>query len=179
MLKFPDEKIIRGCPPKFLLFDSCLLQNMCGKMGREIGDLLALIQTESTPRISDYSIYELLRGANRENNIKITGILNKFQRYRITAEVLVVASLLDTLYREEKMEGGDYGDKILAATSVLTQAPIVTQNGQHFPRPFFDEMNINFCKKTIFEYGNKRKHTIIHFLEPDYKAIKQKIKLRK
>ena len=183
MLNLPAKKIIRRYPPTLLLYDSCILQNLCGKMRSGIEPFLTEIQSQTSPRISDYTVYELLRGANKKTEQEMRGVLNKITRFGVSTKVLVLSSLLYTLYQEERVDSGiSDGDKILAATSILTQAPIMTQNGRHFPRPFFDEMEINFCRKTIIEYGSKQRQrdtSIVYFLEPDYSVINEKITKRK
>ena len=172
-------------PCGLFIFDSCVIQDLgSSEIKQEITPIIKQILKDGFKlSISQYSIYELLRHATRKVEDERRKALNSFKRYHISEEVLVIAALLHTLYRNEGFNGGiSEGDEIIAATAISINASLLTRNPRDFPAPFFDNMNEGYFKKTTIEYNkqkNRPKTTYLHFLKPDYEAIQIKIAERK
>lgn len=172
-------------PSRLFIFDSCVIQDLgSSEIKQEITPIIKQILKDGfKTSISQYSIYELLRHATRKVENERREALNSFKRYHISEEVLVIAALLYTLYKNEDLDGGiDDGDKIIAATAISINATLLTRNPRHFPAPLFDDMNEGYFKKTTIDYDKQKKRpktTYLHFLKPDYEAIQRKMTERK
>ncbi len=162
-----------------VLLDTCIIQYLGSDEIKEeiVCELKDLIKKGKDLSVSYYTVFELLRGANKDKEKKRRETLEGFYKYSISPKVIVWAAMLDTLYRNDGVENGiDEGDKIIAATSISLSIPIITTNGQHFPRPFFDGY------KKIIEYSkNSRRSRVIavYFLSPDLDFLQKKVKDRK
>jgi predicted nucleic acid-binding protein len=164
---------------KDFLLDTCILQDLSStKIGSQIvNQLTLLIQAGVILAISDYATYELLRGAFVKTEAEGEKVLNAFKRYSVSTEVLRAAARLDTLYKNDGIHSGiSDGDEILAATSIIINAPVITRNGRDFPMPFFKEY-----RREIIIYdqiGRREKTTVLYFLEPDYQVITRRFQER-
>jgi predicted nucleic acid-binding protein len=128
--------------------------------------------------ISDISIYELLKGANANKEQEMRNILNLFQRYYLTENVLIASAQLETLYRADKIfpkQIGD-GDILIGATAILTGSLIITANFRDYPLPFFKEVE-RFSLSYTYG-GNHSKNLMIGLLSPDLGFINQKFSER-
>lgn len=67
-----------------ILLDTCVIQYSLSKepkLREATGAFIAeLIQSENRLFVSDYSYYELLKGANKENKAKAEEMLNHFEQ---------------------------------------------------------------------------------------------------
>lgn len=159
-----------------ILLDTCVIQYLGSDIiKKEVDDILKrLIANNNRLTVSYYTVYELLRGADYQTDQKRREILKNFRIYQITPKVLIWASLLNTFYRDCGVHSGiNDGDEMLAATAINLRMPIITTNGEHFPRPFFDG------SKEIIEYARdsrRSKIMALYFLEPDIEFIKNKIR---
>lgn len=128
--------------------------------------------------ISDISVFEILRNTTIKQEQEIFALLKIFYRYFLSAEVLIASSRLSTLYREHcKGDNIDYGDILIASTSILTNSLILTRNRKDFPWPFFIEAEV----KTLYiskSLGHTDGYTIC-LLQPNYEAIYRLFALRK
>ena len=160
-----------------VLLDSNILQYSVSKLTASVFNayLEELKQREYDFAISSISIYELLAGANIKTKKIIAAVLNTFEKYPITDAVLKQAIQLEDLYKQESImpNQANQGDKFIAATSILTNARILTANARDFPFPFFREE-----EREILEFETQRKRygvLAISLLRPDIEIINKKL----
>lgn len=129
--------------------------------------------------ISHISVFEILRNATIKQETEIFQILNIFYRYYLSEVVLIASARLSTLYREHcKLKGDiDYGDILIAATSILTNSLILTRNRKDFPFPFFIEAEVRTLHVSR-SIGHTDGYTLC-LLRPNYEAIYRLFTLRK
>ncbi|MCP6719534.1 MAG: hypothetical protein KJI71_04930 [Patescibacteria group bacterium] len=161
------------------LLDTCVLQDLSSpRIGKKVLEILGGLTVKGAKlAISQYCAFELLRGANKKNEEAGLGIINSFKNYIVSDNVFLMAARLTTLYKNEKTDSGiSDGDKIIAATSIITSAPIITRDGSDFPRPFFKELK---CETITYDEKKRRKKTtVMFFLEPNYEVITKKFEER-
>ncbi|MCA9326204.1 type II toxin-antitoxin system VapC family toxin [Candidatus Saccharibacteria bacterium] len=134
---------------------------------KEVGGILA---------VSDIVLYEALKSIvfKPKKLRSITAFIDEYlTRFTIDEDVLISAAQLYEIYGDEPA-CRPYRDKfstediIIATTSVLTGAYILTSDCNDFPAPFFLEVN----RQTFYYYkGHRRKHLILHLLQPDNGVI--------
>lgn len=173
----PKEKIQ---PKQNIILDSNIIQYVVDKNSSEAlaPYLMDFLDRGFGFAISDITIYELLKGANIKNEAEMLQVLNVFQRYYLTDNVLVAAAQLETLYRMDSIEPKqvESGDKFIAATAVLTGSLILTANSRDFPSPYFQESE---RKPIIYtEKRNRSKCILISVLTPDITIINQRFSER-
>lgn len=137
---------------KKLLLDTNIIEYSLNKnIGIPLNkDLLKLRLKGYSFYLSDFSAYELLKGADEEKTLKIFEIVKLFPRFQVSINVLNTAALFENLYKlQHKIEGqnDDYGkkrytdvDKIIAATSCLENTDLLTADTNDYPRPYFKEV---------------------------------------
>ena len=135
----------------------------------------SLIQRRFEFAISSITIYELLRGANRQTESKMLTILNSFQKYELTDIVLQNAAQLETLYKIEHIMPNEveHGDKFIAATSILANSLVLTANALDFPAPYFQEI-----ERELITFKVKKERTrsiMVYMLKPDLSIIELRI----
>lgn len=128
--------------------------------------------------ISDVTIYELLKGANIKNEAEMLRILNIFQRYYLTDNVLIASAQLETIYKIEGIEQKQIedGDKFVGATAILTGSLILTANSRDFPSPYFQELERRALIYT--EKRNRSKCILASVLSPDIAMINRRFSER-
>ncbi len=161
---------MNGLNDKKVILDTCTLQYLDDKdLVSQMLNVLAEFHQDNLS-ISEYAIYELLRGANKIIESKRRKVLTQFKRHKIDTIVLSTSALLATLYNENGLGGKTFsdGDQILASTAILTNSIILTADGRDYPLPFFKEV-----KRWALEYTKTRKSPcILYALEPDYNILK-------
>lgn len=163
-------------PQQNIILDSNIIQYAADKSASQIfiPYLSELLQRGFGFAISDITIYKLLKGANVKNENEMLQILNIFQRYYLTVNVLISSAQLETLYKMESIEPKqiEQGDKHIAATAVLTGSLILTANARDFPSPYFQEIE----RKPLI-YTDKRKRSkciLVSILNADLSIINQR-----
>ncbi|MFZ2153549.1 MAG: hypothetical protein WAV41_05890 [Microgenomates group bacterium] len=123
-----------------------------------------------TMSVSEYSIFELIRGARLKTETDLSNTFNIFKKYSVSIEVLYAAARLETLYRMENIQCDKIsdGDKIIAATSILTNSTILTTNGRDFPWPYYQETDRD---PVIFSEKNISKSILVSSFVPDQTYI--------
>ncbi len=164
---------------RLILLDSCVLEYLDDEDLRPsiVGCLNNVVKNKNTLALSEYLRFELLRGAFRKVETRMMALIDNFQRYQVTEEILIAAAQLETLYKELSVNSGiSDGDKILASTAILTNGLILTANLKDFPPPFF---KYNF--RELIERHQKRysQPIAIGILEPDFEIIIKNIEARK
>lgn len=124
----------------YIFIDTCVIQ-AAGSKEKQKSDIviktLQEIGNDFRLAISEFTLFENLHGLWGKKAEEATKILNTYERKVVSDKVLLLASSLGGLYRDEKMEGIDSGDKIIAATSILENGFVLTENHKDYPSPFF------------------------------------------
>jgi predicted nucleic acid-binding protein len=156
-----------------ILLDSCIIQYSSDSYRslEFMKYLYALTTRGFSLSISEFTFFELLRGipTTKKENILIEKLL-LFGRFAVTNKVLVAAAQLITLYNAQKIPPDQIqdGDLILAATSILEGAPILTANVNDFPRPFFDTLEHQLIH---FNVKNNQQMIVTNILQPNIQII--------
>lgn len=114
--------------------------------------------------ISQITIFELLDGIPVAKESKARETLSNFTRLLITEDILLIASNLSSLYKQEKIPVDQISvcDKLIAASAVLNSCYILTGDGNDYPRPFFVEVE---TKPVYYTKGNKLNMQYLFLLE--------------
>lgn len=94
-------------PPKQnIILDSNIIQYSVDKSASVVfvPYLSELLKRGFGLAISDITIYELLKGSSIKNETEMLRILNIFQRYYLTDNVLIASAQLETIYKIEGIE---------------------------------------------------------------------------
>lgn len=169
-------------PPnsRSVIIDTCIIQYLSKKnnsLATIVNDCLTSLKENSYNLIiSEISFYENLHGLWGSNASKADELLRTYQYKEVTREVLLIASMLGGLYHDEKYDGIEMGDKIIAATAVLEDGFVLTANHKDFPHPFF-------TTKQSFALSYKVGHTIktldIALYEPNLDIISRRVNEKK
>lgn len=163
---------------KIVILDSCILQYLDDKKfySQIIGILENLIAKDNKLALSEFSRFELLRGATLAVEKRMEALINEFKLYEVSKNILSMAARLDTLYRGAEVHSGmSDGDKILASTAVLANGLVFTGNFKDFPAPFFKTVT----RKILYKDSAKHQPLIVGILEPDLPIIGAKMDGRK
>lgn len=123
--------------------------------------------------ISEVSLYELFNEASTQKEKQIIESLENIQTFTLQREILIAAGRLGSLYRDDGIPVTQIGicDKIIAATSILTNSLIYTTDVRDYPVPFFREV----ARVSIEYYKNRKERIPIYcftaFLAPDLQII--------
>lgn len=162
---------------KYLLLDTNIIQYAGNKnkaLSKSVRErLLSLEKSGYSIVISQYSVFENLQGLWGNKAEEATALLAKFEQKIVSKEVLVLASILGGLYgRENDLKGISEGDKIIAATAMLTNALVLTRNHRDFPIPFFIQEEFFTLDYTD---GNRKKLLDLGLYKPNTKIINSKV----
>lgn len=125
----------------FVFVDTCVVQFAGHKNKSKSEAVLACLDSltyeELILCISEITLYESLHGLWGKKSEEVLLRLNTYKQKEVSSDILRFASLLGGLYHEEKIDGIDTGDKIIASTAILEKGFILTTNHKDFPHPFF------------------------------------------
>lgn len=143
-----------------ILLDTCILSNLLSKeegLAKETKELLRnLYEQENTFYISEFSIFELLRGANDSQKKKADSILNAVEIVPNSLSRLKRAIALHNAYSstpriKNSLHSISDVDVFIGSLIFTDQKPyLLTADFFDFPRPFFTEeqiWNIDFKRK--------------------------------
>lgn len=120
---------------------------------------------------SDYTLYEILCEATFEKEEIMIEALKGLRHYSVKKENLIAAAHLSSLYKDEglQMTQINDGDRIIAATAIMTNSIIFTENGRDFPQPFFKELG----RETLIYKGKNNNDVckILYFMDPQLEYI--------
>lgn len=125
---------------------------------------------------SIYSLFELIDSASVENEVVAMNATKGLKRYKINQTILIGAGHLGSMYKDDGVKKEpERGDKIIAATAIITNSVIFTTNGRDFPIPFFKVISTpllkyNRCGRDVCLFS--------YFIEPDLDKITTKHKER-
>lgn len=159
---------------KYILFDTNVIQYLTSeKVALPLFKYLHPLFNVYKPSISDISVCEHLSGLSSQDEKSKNYIFN-YDHFKIETNVLVGAARLQNIYRQESsdLNSVELGDRLIAATSIIYNLPIVTANVLHFPRPFFSEVDGHIIE---YEYNKGRKSLFIQILHPNTAYINLKL----
>lgn len=134
--------------------------------------------TKATYGISKITISELLSGASISQETKALEQLNVLKQFSIDDTILVASAQLLNLYKLQNIQDQqiNLGDRIIAATSILTGYPILTADVNDFPRPYFIEV---YRHLLTYSKKNSTQSICLQILSPDIQLINEKFSHRK
>lgn len=170
------NQIVKSPPTLYVIIDTNIFQHYAHKdlADQIISNLQEALTAGYQLALSDITFYEVIDGASPEKEAERLGAIGKIKRFPVNKSVLIAAGHMGKLYKDDQCEGANTGDKIIAATSVLTGSMIYTTNARDFPRPFFNEV-----ASRILTYEEKRTQKVIKatFLKPDGAFISKSFNL--
>ncbi len=161
-----------------ILIDNSMIQHFLSKeYGKQLEPILKdLEEIGATLAVSQIVVYEALK-AIVFNDDKFTQVSKFFEQYilrfPVDEGVLVECARVHEIYGMDKntkshRDSFSTEDIIIATTSMMRGAYIMTCDVNDFPMPFFKENNRQYV---YYEQKGRRKHLIIYLLEPDPEAI--------
>lgn len=119
---------------------------------------------------SDITTYEVMKSVTRKNEERALNLLNTFGLFPVRTEELKAAARLEVLYRMEKINTDriSLADCIIAATSILSNAPIITVNHKDYPRPYFIELH---SRRLSYVINDVRTTDVIFLLSPNLDVL--------
>lgn len=128
----------------------------------KIFEILKQLYPDHELSISTYTHYEII-GWGSKNILELVKTLNLFRNIHVDMEVLIFAGLMKCLGIRKN------GDSIIASTSFLNNALILTANHRDFPEPYFKE--IKFWPVDYRTDKNRTNIQTIHLLKPNLKSL--------
>lgn len=125
--------------------------------------------------ISEFTLFETIDGATTKKERERLEAIGSLKRFRVNKSTLFTAAHLGCLYQDDKHTISDVGDKIIAATALLTNSMIYTFNARDFPVPFF-----TIEAERVVRYKNNGVGSFLacHFIKPNTQLILEKYKYR-
>ena len=129
-------------PKRYIILDTCSLytpaQTRNVQAAPVIKTLKKLTEEGYSLAISEFSVFEKLKGLWRNDISETYKFLQNYEWKTVSSTVLLQASILSKLYEEEAVGvSASDGDKIVAATAILEGGLVLTINHKDFPNPFF------------------------------------------
>lgn len=179
----PASKKVESEPPAqasspIILIDNNMIQHFLSKeYGKQLEPILKEVEEMgATLAVSQIVVYEALK-AIVFNKDKFNEVSNFFEQYilrfPVDERVLVEAARVHEIYGIDKntkshRDSFSTEDIIIATTSMMQGAYVMTCDANDFPMPFFKETNRQYV---YYEQKGRRKHLIVYLLEPDSEAI--------
>lgn len=160
---------------KTLILDTNVIHNAVSKrLQAQTVELLNII-TKDYPKltISEYTVFEIYRGLGKEKIPKVRELVNGFDALGVDSSIIKIAAALYSCYQNypsTKSKKYEDGDVIIGATSLRYNTPILTANGNDFPRPFFTEVSSHKLKRA------GRADIVVQILQPDIKVFNDTVK---
>lgn len=120
--------------------------------------------------------YEIIKNSQLSKESKLLKLLNLFESFEITEDVIITAALLSKICfskMEEKDKQKKDMDMIIAGTTVVNNSFLLTVNRNDFPFPYFEEKEVVpiLYKQTI----QKTQCILLCLLKPNIKYINEGI----
>lgn len=145
---------------KYIFLDTCIFQYVGDKNKSKsavVRDCLdGLVKKGFILAVSEITMFEHMHGLWGVRAEKAYNLLNVYEWKAITKIILLWATWLGGFYHDEKQDGIDVGDKIIAATAISEGGFVLTANHKDYPHPFFItvesyalEYDVSHYKKTL------------------------------
>src|SRR5437016_8344897 len=126
---------------QYVIVDTCILIYAGSKQRSQSEAVINCLEEIAVSgyklAISDFTIYEYLRGLWGKEAEQVAEAIKRYETKIVSSQVLELASLLHGLYHDEGIDNLSDGDKIIAATAILENSFVLTRNHRDFPTPFF------------------------------------------
>ena len=166
-------------PIQYIILDTNIIQYIGDRhIGADLMQyLLDVVKRGFGFAISEVSTYELLSGATIRQEQQVSAILSNFMKYSVDSSVLITASQLSTIYKNEKIpeQSISMADKIIGATAILTGSLVMTADINDYPRPFFTEVEE---KSFYYRHKNKMCMRIVQLLRSNLQVMQQRFSER-
>lgn len=157
---------------KYVLLDSCIIEYL---LKPQISPGLTQLILEWVGKdfhlsIMEISYSELVDGVYKKKENQLLEFLNKFPCHNLERNILVAAGQLGSLYNQNNIGNCNMSlqDKIIGATSVLYNLPLITADIGDFPPPFF---NTILNKNLKYKDRNAERIVPIAVLFPNHEFI--------
>ena len=150
-----------------IILDSCIVEYYLNKeLSSQVDTILCAWKNGFDLAISQIIYSELIDGAYTKKEKVIIKTLKSFYNFPVTERHIIGSGKLGSVYRDFGISQNiSITDKIIAATSIITNSLIVTANINDYPQPFFESLKSSYIKKG--------KQTIkICALKPDYRSLR-------
>ncbi|MDO8609833.1 MAG: hypothetical protein Q7R95_04750 [bacterium] len=112
--------------------------------------------------INQIVLSELIDGTFMKKEGIIIDTLRQYHNIPVTERQIIVSGKLGSIYRQTNItQNISLVDKIIGATSIITNYPIITANINDYPQPYFEVIDSH---KLI----HKKKLIKIGLIKPDY-----------
>ncbi|MEK7594881.1 MAG: PIN domain-containing protein [Patescibacteria group bacterium] len=164
--------------PIVILLDNNAIQAFLGKdTAPELAEFLKEVdEVGATLAVSDIVLYEALKAVifDEQKTAEVANFFDNYlTRYNVDEDVLISAARVHEMYGSDKATKGSRHacsteDIIIATTSMILGAYVLTSDGNDYPMPFFKESN---RIAIYYQVKNRRRHKIFYLLQPDQEAI--------
>lgn len=160
----------------YIFIDTCVIQS-AGSKEKSKSEIVikSLEDTSKSYRlaISEFTLYENLHGLWGKRAMDAAALLRKYERKIVSEKALLLASIMGGLYHDEGIDNIGDGDKIIAATAILENGFILTENHKDYPHPFF--LTEKSIPLTYITAGRYNKTIDLAIYKPDRSLIERRI----
>ena len=159
----------------YFLLDSCIVEYYLNKKySAQIQSILQGWQKNTFKlAISQIIFSELIDGAYIQKENVVISTLKMYHNFSVTERHIIGSGKLGSIYQQNNItQNISLADKIIAATSIISNSPIITANINDYPQPYFGVIDSH-----VLSY--KDKVIKIGLLKPDYTVINSAFAERK
>ncbi len=160
-----------------ILIDTNVIDYATKKQGSVgVQELLQQLKVNNIqPAVSAYSTFEAYRGLDPTKVSTMREVISKLNPLEVDLKSFKIAALLYTCYQrnsatKQYLDRYKDGDLVLAASAIRYNLPILTANGNDFPRPYFTEMD-----SAVITVDRKKRPVVIQTLKPDINYFNDQI----
>lgn len=158
---------------QYIILDTCVIQ-AAGSKEKNKADCVQLCLKQLKKNgyrlaLSQITVYENLCGLWGERVEPAMKVLRDFEWKEIPLNVLTLASLLAGLYNRTD---SNVGDQIIAATAILEDGLVFTENHKDFPNPYFTQKE---WYPLSYQKGSGRRTMDLILYQPQLSLISRKI----
>lgn len=160
---------------QYIILDTCIIQAAASKekyKAHVFRSCLDRLGQTYRLALSEITIYENLHGLWGTRAEQAEKILKVYEWKEISTVVLYLASRLGGLYGDS---GIGVGDQIIAATAILENGLVLTENHKDFPNPYFTQKE---WFPLSYEKGNGKRTNDVILYQPQIKLIGRQIEDR-
>lgn len=151
----------------YFLLDSCIIEYyLSEKYSTQIQAILQKWQKNIFGlAISQIIFSELIDGTYMKKETTIINTLRDYHNFPVTERHIIGSGKLGSIYQQNKItQNISLVDKIIAATSIITNSPIITANINDYPQPYFEVID-----SLMLIHGNKL--IKVGLIKPDYNVL--------
>ena len=159
----------------YLLLDSCIIEYYLNeKYAIQIQSILQKWQKGVFGLAINQIVFsELIDGTFMKKEGIIIDTLRQYHNIPVTERQIIGSGKLGSIYRQTNItQNISLIDKIIGATSIITNYPIITGNINDYPQPYFELIG-----SQVLTYKNKL--IKVGLVKPDYTILKSAFAERK